>query len=141
MKAQMTAIVVRDSEGFFDDPKESEDLQITVRVSCEFFVFLQSSNDVPELANQVHGWNNPFRNGLVFLDGSDRPHSDWIEVAVRVRSQVAEHLFRTESVLRICIPPGARVYSQHQSDWVAVVPRATDVPIHDSLFPVVPVIF
>ena len=28
MKAQMTAIIMRDSEGFFDDPKESEDLQL-----------------------------------------------------------------------------------------------------------------
>ena len=34
MKAQMTAIIVRDSEGFFDDLKENEDLQITVRVAC-----------------------------------------------------------------------------------------------------------
>ena len=49
MKAQMTAMIVRDSEGFFDDPKEREDLQITVRTACEFFVFLQQSNDVPEL--------------------------------------------------------------------------------------------
>jgi hypothetical protein len=49
MKAKMTAIILRDSEGFFDDPKESEDLQITVRIACEFFVFLQQSNDVPEL--------------------------------------------------------------------------------------------
>jgi hypothetical protein len=49
MKAQMTAIIVRDSEGFFADPKQSEDLQITVRIACEFFIFLQQSNDVPEL--------------------------------------------------------------------------------------------
>jgi len=49
MKEQMTAIIVRDSEGFFDDPKESESLQITVRVACEFFIFLQRSKDVPEL--------------------------------------------------------------------------------------------
>src|SRR5260370_39364513 len=49
LQARMTAIIVRDSEGFFDDPKESEDLQITVRIACEFFVFLQQSNDVPEL--------------------------------------------------------------------------------------------
>ena len=48
MKERMTAIIMRDSEGFFDDPKESEDLQITVRIACEFFVFLQRSNDVPE---------------------------------------------------------------------------------------------
>jgi hypothetical protein len=49
MKARMTALLLRDSEGFFDDPEESEDLQITVRIACEFFVFLQQSNDVPEL--------------------------------------------------------------------------------------------
>jgi len=49
MKEQMTAIIVRDSEGFFDDPNPREDLQITVRIDCEFFVFLQQSNDVPEL--------------------------------------------------------------------------------------------
>jgi hypothetical protein len=48
MKAQMTAIIVRDSEGCFDDPKESEDLKVTVRIACEFFVFLQQSTDVPE---------------------------------------------------------------------------------------------
>ena len=48
MKARMTAIIVRDSEGFFDDPKESEDLQTTVTIACEFFIFLQQSNDVPE---------------------------------------------------------------------------------------------
>ena len=51
MKAQMRAIIVRDSEGFFDDPRHSEDLQITVRVACEFFIFLQQSNDVPELGD------------------------------------------------------------------------------------------
>jgi hypothetical protein len=49
MKEQMTAIIVRDSEGFFDDPKESKDLQITVRVACEFFIFLQQSNGCPAL--------------------------------------------------------------------------------------------
>jgi hypothetical protein len=49
MKARMTGIIVRDSEGFFDDPKESEDLQITVRVACEFLIFLQRSNGVPDL--------------------------------------------------------------------------------------------
>jgi hypothetical protein len=49
MMERMTAIIVRDSEGFFDDPKEREGLQITVRVACEFFIFLQQSNDVPEL--------------------------------------------------------------------------------------------
>jgi hypothetical protein len=49
MKAQMKAVILRDSEGYFDDPQESEDLQITVRVACEFFAFLKRSSDPPEL--------------------------------------------------------------------------------------------
>ncbi len=63
MKAQMTAILLRDSEGFFDDPKESEDLQITVRIACEFFVFLQQSNDVPELGEAQY-MAGTIRSGL-----------------------------------------------------------------------------
>ena len=63
MKAQMTAILLRDSEGFFDDPKESEDLQITVRIACEFFVFLQQSKDVPELGEAEY-MAGTIRSGL-----------------------------------------------------------------------------
>jgi hypothetical protein len=65
MKAQMTAIIVRDSEGFFDDPKENEDLQTTVRVACEFFVFLQQSKDVPELGDAE------------YMAGTIRSGMDW----------------------------------------------------------------
>jgi hypothetical protein len=49
MKAQMTAVLVRDTEGYFDDPDENEALQITVRIACEFFVFLHA-NEVPEFS-------------------------------------------------------------------------------------------
>ena len=49
MKARMKAIILRDSEGFFDDPKENESLENTLRIACEFFLFLKQSNDVPEL--------------------------------------------------------------------------------------------
>jgi hypothetical protein len=63
MKARMTAIIVRDSEGFFDDPKWGEDLQITVRIVCEFFVFLQQSNDVPELGEAQY-MAGTIRSGL-----------------------------------------------------------------------------
>jgi hypothetical protein len=49
LKAEMTAIILRDAEGCFDDPSEKEAIQITVRIACEFFMFLQQSNDVPEL--------------------------------------------------------------------------------------------
>jgi len=63
MKTQMTAIILRDSEGFFDDPKESEDLQITIRIACEFFVFLRQSKDVPEL-DEAEYMAGTIRSGL-----------------------------------------------------------------------------
>src|SRR5258708_22566215 len=63
MKARMKAIILRDSEGFFDDPKESEDLQITVRIACEFFVFLEQSNDIPELGDAEY-MAGTIRSGL-----------------------------------------------------------------------------
>lgn len=65
MKKQMTAIIARDSEGFFDDHKESETLQITVRVACEFFMFLRQSNDVPELGEAE------------YMAGTIRAGMDW----------------------------------------------------------------
>jgi len=63
MKARMRAIILRDSQGFFDDPKESEDLQITIRIACEFFTFLQKSNGVPELADAEY-MAETIRSGL-----------------------------------------------------------------------------
>jgi hypothetical protein len=63
MKAQMTAIILRDSEGFFDGAKETEDLQITVRIACEFFVFLRQSNGVPELGEAEY-MAGTIRSGL-----------------------------------------------------------------------------
>jgi hypothetical protein len=63
MKAQMKAVILRDSEGYFDDPQESEDLQITVRVACEFFAFLKQSSDPPELAEAEY-MAETIRSGL-----------------------------------------------------------------------------
>jgi len=63
LKVRLTAVILRDSEGFFDDPKESEDLQITVRIACEFFVFLQRSNEIPELGEAEH-MAGTIRSGL-----------------------------------------------------------------------------
>src|SRR6266702_4549115 len=63
LKAQMTTVILRDSEGFFDNPKDSEDLQITVRIACEFFAFLQQSNDIPEL-DEAEYMAGTIRSGL-----------------------------------------------------------------------------
>lgn len=48
IKARVIATIRRDSEGYFDDPRESEDLTITVRIACEFLEFLERSGDIPE---------------------------------------------------------------------------------------------
>jgi hypothetical protein len=63
LKAQMTAIILRDAEGCFDDPREREAIQITVRIACEFFMFLQQSNDVPELRDAEY-MAGTIRSGL-----------------------------------------------------------------------------
>jgi hypothetical protein len=63
LRAQMTAIIVRDAEGYFDDPSEREAMQITVRIACEFFVFLRQSNDVPELSKAEY-MAETIRSGL-----------------------------------------------------------------------------
>jgi hypothetical protein len=48
LQGQMTAVIARDAEGYFDDPKDSEDLQTTVRIACEFYIFLQQFSDTPD---------------------------------------------------------------------------------------------
>ena len=65
MKEQMKAIIVRDSEGYWDDPRPREDLQVTVRIACEFLVFLRQSNDVPDLEEAD------------YMAGTIRSGTDW----------------------------------------------------------------
>jgi hypothetical protein len=63
LKAQMTAIILRDAEGCFDDRRDREAIQITVRIACEFFMFLQQSKDVPEL-REAQYMAGTIRSGL-----------------------------------------------------------------------------
>jgi len=71
LKGQMTAIILRDAEGCFDDPGEREAIQITVRIACEFFMFLQRSNDVPELREAE------------YMAGTIRSGLDWFFIMAR----------------------------------------------------------
>lgn len=50
MLAQIRAVILHDSEGFFDSPKENENLQITARIACEFYLFLRQSGATPDLS-------------------------------------------------------------------------------------------
>ena len=98
MRAQMTAVILRDSEGNFDDPKEREDLQITVRVACEFFVFLKQSNDPLELGEAEY-MAETIRSDWIVFSGWLRPGlPDWIKIAKWLRRELAKHFVRTESL-------------------------------------------
>ncbi len=112
MKEQMTAIIVRDSEGFFDDPKESEDLQITVRAACEFFVFLRQSNDVPELGDAE------------YMAGTIRSGLDWFfSMASENRSTGGKDS-----------EPDASLHSFFDLHNVAIKAVKTDLPFSFSFF-------
>jgi hypothetical protein len=63
LKAQMTAIIERDAEGYFDDASDREAIQITVRIACEFFMFVQQSNEMPEL-REAEYMAGTIRSGL-----------------------------------------------------------------------------
>jgi hypothetical protein len=79
MKAKMMAILVRDSEGCLDE-REMEALQITVRIACEFFMFLQGSNDAPELYKVDYLAGKIFAPELdeaEYMAGTIRSGMDW----------------------------------------------------------------
>ena len=97
MKARMTAIIPRDSEGFFDDPKESEDLQITVRIACEFFAFSQRSNDVPELGDAEY-MAGTIRSGLDWFFSI--AHTGGILTGLKLQSGFGPRLPSTFSELK-----------------------------------------
>jgi hypothetical protein len=69
MKAQMKAVILGDSEGYFP---ESEDPQITVRVACEFFAFLKQSSDLLSWLRPNTWLKQSVQDSIGFLNGSDR---------------------------------------------------------------------
>ena|ERR1017187_4512784 len=54
LKAQIKAVVLRESEDFFDDPEDLAVLQVTIRIACEFLDFLQRTDGSPELSQAVY---------------------------------------------------------------------------------------
>src|SRR5579863_7560455 len=66
MQDQIKIIIQREAEGLFDDPEEMEDLQVTVRIVCEFFVFLRESAEVPDY-DQADYMLGTIRSGMRFF--------------------------------------------------------------------------
>jgi hypothetical protein len=50
LQAQIKTIILRESEDFFDEPGDLAVLQNTIRIACEFFDFLNRTDQAPELS-------------------------------------------------------------------------------------------
>ncbi|SRR5579871_2206323 len=49
LKAQIEALILRESEDFFHAPTDLAVLQVTIRIACEFLDFLRRTDGTPEL--------------------------------------------------------------------------------------------
>jgi hypothetical protein len=50
LQGQIKTIILRESEDFFDEPDDLAVLQNTIRIACEFFIFLKRTDGTPELS-------------------------------------------------------------------------------------------
>jgi hypothetical protein len=89
MTAQMKAVILRDSEGYFDGPQESKDLQITVRVACEVFAFLKQSSDLLSWLRPNTWLKQSVQDSIGFSQWLRPGLSDWLKVVRRLRREVA----------------------------------------------------
>ena len=48
-RVQIEALILRESEDFFHQPKDLAALQVTIRIACEFLDFLRRTDGTPEL--------------------------------------------------------------------------------------------
>src|SRR5258708_27809204 len=50
LMAQIKTIILRQSENACDEPEDRAALQNTIRIACEFFIFLKAIDGSPELS-------------------------------------------------------------------------------------------
>jgi hypothetical protein len=50
LRDEIEAIVLRESQDFFEDAESRDALEVTVRICCEFYVFLETEGDDPDLS-------------------------------------------------------------------------------------------
>ena len=50
LMAPIKAIILRQSENVFNEPEDRAVLQNTIRIACEFFIFLKAIDESPELS-------------------------------------------------------------------------------------------
>ena len=65
-KIQIEAVILRQSEDFFADPKDLAVLRVTIRIACEFFDFLERTDDLPE-ESEAEYMAGTIRSGMDFF--------------------------------------------------------------------------
>jgi hypothetical protein len=63
LREEIEAIILRGSEGFFDDAEDRSALEVTVRVCCEFYDFLVRTTDVPD-SSDANYMASTIRSGM-----------------------------------------------------------------------------
>ena len=66
LKTQIEAVILRQSEDFFADPKDLAVLRVTIRIACEFFDFLERTDDPPE-ESEAEYMAGTIRSGMDFF--------------------------------------------------------------------------
>lgn len=63
LREEIEAIILRGSEGFFDDAEDRSALEVTVRVCCEFYNFLMRTTDAPD-SSDANYMASTIRSGI-----------------------------------------------------------------------------
>jgi len=63
LMVQIKTIILRQSENAFDESEDDAALQTTIRIACEFFIFLKSIDGSPELS-QAEYMADTIRSGI-----------------------------------------------------------------------------
>ncbi|MHB8413584.1 MAG: hypothetical protein ACYDDI_16780 [Candidatus Acidiferrales bacterium] len=66
LKTQIEAVILRESEDFFADPKDLAVLRVTIRIACEFFDFLERTDD-PLEESEAEYMAGTIRSGMDFF--------------------------------------------------------------------------
>lgn len=92
LQAQIKTIILRQSETFFEEPEDLAVLQNTIRIACEFFVFLKGIGGSPELSDAEY-MADTIRSGIDDFHRMD--HWGRILSGLELRKDFAENMPRT----------------------------------------------
>jgi hypothetical protein len=97
LKAQIGMVILRESEDFFDEPKDLAVLQVTIRIACEFFDFLKGQTTRQHCQKPIT-WRIQFGLGLTI--SIRRPNWGNILTGLELRKGFAQNVPSTLSEMK-----------------------------------------